>query len=305
MEDTEKVYHRKNNWKSIIHKHTFFPNPQKKDIQWCKFTDYEIRQYNFHFAYEQASYWDKNIIKLIDKAIVDYALSQNEIERWMNHIDARTRIIKYKHNKKNWITAGMYWEIMLFILLWIYFPETSKLVTKIRYRTSLSDEVKWYDWAHYEIDKDWNIILWLGEAKFYSNFDNWLNEALNSVKNLTTTQLLKQEFVFLSTWTEEISNKEIKEKVENILYSWNLSEIQIKIPILITYDSDIMAKHKYHDETFLNELSEDFEKKRDKICKKNWIDIQNQKIDFYFMLLPFKSVKEIKEKLIEKRNSYD
>lgn len=284
-------------------------NTKSRIIQHSKNEDgWNQEVYNFCFEYEFEVYQQNKIIKIVDHYIKDYALTYQDRLDWLEHDDARWRIVKYKKTKtKNdneWINWWMFWEAILFNILKAYFPEAKKLVTKIRMRTAMNTEVHWFDCAHYTYNKEGNeLILRLWEAKFYSDFSSALNEAYKSIVDHLNSAKIKEEFVFL-TPDLEIVDEEEKKIVRNIM-EWTLNNITFFIPILLTYDTAIVKKYKTSEE-FLSQEQKDYQKKWKSILKKEFSKI-NMKINvfFKFILLPFEDVQSVKEKFIQKRDSYD
>lgn len=283
-------------------------NTKNRILQHSKNENGNQEVYNFCFEYECEVYQQDKIIEIVDHYIKDYALNYQDILDWCEHDDAWRRIVQYKRNKtKNgdeWVSWWMFWEAILFNILKAYFPEAKKLVTKIRKRTAKNTEVHWFDCAHYTYDENKNeLILWLWEAKFYSSFTSALDEAYESIKDHLTSEKIDEEFAFL-TPDLEIVDEEEKKIVKNIMEG-TLDNIIFFVPILLTYNTNIIKKYKTSKE-FLSKEQEDYQKKRENILKKEFSKINTKiKVYFKFILLPFEDVQAVKTKFTKKRDSYD
>lgn len=299
-------HHWKDTWKKWILRHEFSPKKELPLVWHKKFSVVERKQFSFHFAFESGDYKDQEVIKLIDKAIVDYALTDDEIKNGKNHVEAWERIVAYhkvksKKSDAEWITWGMFGESLLYVLLGIFFPEVAKMSTKIRIRTATNTEVHGYDCAHYYITSDWRLQLWLGEAKFYGDYKRWISEAFKSIAEHILDDKIKEEFTCLSSNTIEVT--EHKEKIESLMMG-NLNDVEIIIPVLVTYDSEVVKRHKVDDSAFLAEVQTEFESMWSKF-ENEWLDVKCKKIDVYLMALPFIEVQKIKEGLVKIKDAHD
>ena len=52
--------------------------------------------HNFFFAYEATEYQQNKIVAIVDNYITEYALTHDEIEEGLNHVDAWERIYNYR-----------------------------------------------------------------------------------------------------------------------------------------------------------------------------------------------------------------
>ncbi len=265
--------------------------------------------HNFFFAYEATEYQQNKIVAIVDNYITEYALTHDEIEDGLNHVDAWERIYNYRmiktRNKKDRISGGMFWEAILFNILKEYFPSAKKLVTKIRQRTANKMEINGFDCAHYCLDSSQQLTLWLWESKFYKDFSSALADAYQSLLEHLNITKIEEEFTFLTPNLEIISQEE-KKVIKNLI-KWNKDYVNFEIPVLLTYDLSLINDYKNNEDFKIDEkVKKDYERKFKSILRKKFVDINTtMNIKFKFILLPFKDISAVKELFIKKRDSYN
>ena len=247
--------------------------------------------------YEDYKYRQDELIRIIRDSIINFALTESEISimKESNNFGemsrkAWSRISKAKKDKK-----GDFGELLLFLMLVVFFP-TQKFVTKVRLRSSVKDQIKGFDCAHFSVENN-DIYLWLGEAKFHSTFSNAIAGAMESIKEHCAIDYLKDEISILASNLEINNEFEHHDKIDKVLNGGvSLDKIKIKLPILLTYDCKILKNYcDIEDEEFKNELEAEFRKRFDSIEAHN-LSIKNN-IELIFIILPLESVKDIKDQL--------
>ena len=116
----------------------------------------------------------------------------------------------------------------------------------------------------------------------------------HSIKEHCTTEYIEDEFSILKP-NIEINNGKDFELLRRVLRNKNINKIKIKIPILLTYDSNSIKKNSSINKAFEDDLKEELQKKFESINSKySEIDCS---FELLFFLFPFLSVKEIKDNL--------
>jgi len=247
--------------------------------------------------YEGGKYRQAELVRIIRESVVHFALTKNELKKYKEDDDfgemqrkAWERISKAHKNSK-----GDYGELLLFIILSIFFP-TEKFVTKVRLRSSTKDQIKGFDCAHFSIEED-NVVLWLGEAKFHQNFSGAVTDAIKSIHEHNEIDYLKDEISILSSNIELNETFKDYEKINNILNGGvTLDKIKIRIPVLLTYDCNIIPKYgNLEDALFIEEMKIEFLKKYKNVDKHDLTLKPN--IEVMFIVVPFDSVANIKTEL--------
>lgn len=211
---------------------------------------------SFHLDYENRKYRQSDLVKLIRDTVLFFALTPDELSK----INAETihklqnrawrRISDRPKEKK-----GDYGELLLFLILEVFYP-ARKLVTKVRLRSSMGDEIKGFDCAHFSIDENNKICLWLGEAKFHQSFSTAISKAVESLNQHISGKTLKDEISILEGNNTEI-DEEIRAKIEDYLNSGiSLDKMKFKVPTLLTYDSNVVSSHQEVCDEFKKKLNE-------------------------------------------------
>jgi hypothetical protein len=249
---------------------------------------------SFHLDYETERYRQDELVKLIRDTVIFFALTPTELSQ----INAETLA---KLQKRAWSRIsnrpaskkGDYGELMLFLILEVFYP-ARKLITKVRLRTSLGDEIKGYDCAHFTIDEG-EICLWLGEAKFHQSFSTAVSSLIISINDHITDKVLKDELSILESNNTELEEDDRIKMEEYFNSGISLDKMKFKIPILITYDSSVIKNNKQVCDDFNNQLHTELNAKY-KIIDDRLFALKPN-IELHFILMPLETVKTIKEEL--------
>lgn len=251
-----------------------------------------------HLNYEDGKYRQGELVKIIRDAIIHFALTPREFEDFMRDGDpdgasrrAWSRISKAPKNKK-----GDYGELLLFLILKMFFPESERFVTKVRLRSSLGDQIKGFDCAHFTIE-DEQVVLWLGEAKFHQSFSSAVTDMVDSIKKHSKTSYLKDEISILAANIELNKDFPNRDKLDAVLSgSKSLDTIKFRIPILLTYDCSKLSKHSSaSSDEFIEDMREEFLAKY-KILEGTELELKKN-FEVIFFVFPLESVKTIKDEL--------
>lgn len=259
--------------------------------------DFGVGKHPYHLNYESGMYREDDLVRIIRGAMPHFALTPEEYNRLKDQDDidemyrlAFSRISKAKKDKK-----GDYGELLLFLLLQAFY-KTERLVTKVKLRSSVKDQIKGFDCAHFTVDDAGNVLLWLGEVKFYKSFSGALDDVAEEIVAHTQGEYLKNEFSILCPNVEFNSNVNIPDSVIEILDGTvTLDDVRIVIPALVTYETTILKEHTCIDQKFKENIKKQFEKKYQLINSRNITIPPN--IEVFFLLLPLSDVNSIKSKL--------
>ena len=202
--------------------------------------------------------WRKE--QLVDY-IPEFALTHSELER----IDVRDmrRMLKnaasaiYQSDKyKN---RGEFGELILHVVIREIY-NTIPAISKIYYKDGPNDTVKGFDAVHI-VNKENGLELWLGEVKFYKEINQAINDVVTEIFDHIKRDYLRNEFI-------AIKNKIDKkwphaEKLEMLLDpNTSLDAVfnQACIPVLLTYDSSVLAKYEESSAEYLVEITAEFNK---------------------------------------------
>jgi len=255
----------------------------------------------FTLDYESGRYRQKELVGLIRDIVPYFALTETELKE-LDLSDlykqSFTRISDARENVK-----GDYGELLLFVILSVFY-NVPKFVTKARLRSTTKDQIKGFDCAHFSIDSNSQVTLWLGEAKFYKRISNAINSAFNSLNDhLCDPEKIKSELKLLGGNIE--INKRLDKETFDLLKNYvdggkSLDNVPIKVPVLLTYNSKCICSFcgkniNINDQTFQEQLGNEINKKFKLIYSKKWPSISN--ISIVFFLLPFEDVAYIKKEI--------
>ncbi len=256
----------------------------------------------FTLDFEERNYRQQALAGLIRDTVPYFALTQSEIsslDRSDWNRSSFTRISDAQPTKK-----GDYGELLLYIILNIFY-DTPKFVTKARLRSSTREQIKGFDCAHFSINADKTITLWLGEAKFHQSFSGAVADSLKSLNDhLMDAEKMKSELRLLSGEIE--INKNILRDEYLLLKSHtdgskSLDKVSIQVPVLLTYDSKCIEDFcgiesaNINSDIFKKMLLAELNGKFQSIYERVWPVKKNVTISFY--LLPLRSVSKLKEML--------
>lgn len=204
----------------------------------------------------------------------------------------------YKTDKyKN---RGEFGELFLHIILRQVF-NTVPAISKIHYKDSRNDTVKGFDCVHVIASED-SLELWIGEVKFYKDVNDAIYDVVKELDEHTHRDYLRDEFVAITNKIDDAwpyASKLKKMLDANV----SLDDIfdTVAIPVLLTYDSDVINAHDKISEAF----KEDFIKE----VNKHWAAFSSKSlpthVDIHLILLPLKSKEDLQAKLHKELQSWN
>lgn len=153
------------------------------------------------------------------------------------------------YKSKKFENRGEFGELFLHIALRQVFGSLPA-ISKIYYKSSHNDTVKGFDAVHVVGPAD-KMELWLGEAKFYSDFTRAVRDVVKELTVHMETDYLRDEFLLIRGKIDNALPHAAKLQ-ELISRNKSLDQIFTRacIPVLLTYDSDCLTKHSACDEAY-------------------------------------------------------
>jgi len=188
---------------------------------------------------------------LIEVWLPEFALRHSELEGVDRYTMARLvkQAARAVYTSKKFENRGEFGELLLHSVL-AQEMHSLPAVSKIYYKSAPNDTVKGFDAVHV-VPNGAGLELWLGEAKFYGSASRAMREAISSLKRLSQTKFLRDEFAIIlrmldDSWPHADQLRRLLDK------STSLDEIfsTVCIPVLITYDSATLAAHKSLDASY-------------------------------------------------------
>lgn len=240
--------------------------------------------------YESGKWRAKDFAEYLIEWLPEFALKFSEFENF-NGVTGRRLLKNAAHSLYTTIKSenrGEFGEILLHALVREHF-DSKPAVSKVFYKTSSNDTVKGFDAVHLvECKNDYE--LWLGEAKFYSDYKCAIKDVVSEIGQHLNDGFLREEFLFVEgkiddKWKLAAKYKELtRDRV-------SLDEIKkrICIPILITFDTDLYKKYTEFTDNFKTDIRNE--------CNRVFALLQQKcqgiNIKLHVFLVPLASKKEL------------
>jgi hypothetical protein len=158
---------------------------------------------------------------------------------------ARTIYASTNNNKR-----GEPGELLLHILLRQVF-KTTPAISKIFFKDSSNDTVKGFDAVHV-VTTEHTCELWLGEVKFYSDIQDALSAVITELRQHLASDYLRREFAAITNKIDP-SWPHAARLLRLLDPNTSLDTIfdALCIPVLLTYDSPVLAAHTRISQAFL------------------------------------------------------
>ena len=286
--------------RDLINESIFFeyklPN-NEKNIEQSKYSTVEDECYSSK-KYEE-------VADLIYNSIIDYAKNEYEIDyEDLNKEQIKTIINKIRYDEEADMNTkkryGFYGEVLLYCIL-EYFFGTNVLIAKGHFYNILdAAEPKGYDCFHL-IQREEKVELWFGEAKCYESYSGAIDDVLKKIENALSDKYLSTNLLSIidkknslniqNSIIQEICNEWEKNPVVQLIEYINKYKIKLVYPILIVAD----LKSKDYD-TYIKDCVNYIE---EKFNSSNLRFENSFEYDVFFVFLPIKGIKEMKEQVIE------
>ena len=220
------------------------------------------------------------------KWLPEFALSHSELQslKPSNAVELIARAAQSVYATDKYKRRGEIGEILLHVVCREVF-ETLPAISKYFYKDSSNNTVKGFDAVHVVITKT-GLELWLGEAKFYEKVGQAIYAATEDLKAHTKRDYMRAEFATISNMIDK--NWPHAAKLEKLIHgNVSLDEIfeAICIPVLLTYDSDTIARHKEVSTEFRKAFEAEVLANYEKFAAKNPV----KNIRVHLFLFPAKS----------------
>lgn len=253
----------------------------------------------YHLDFEDKRYREKELVNLVRDALPQFALTPDEYKS-LKESDSEGEM--FRQAVKRLSTAkkerkGEYGELLLFLMLKSFYG-ADRFVTKLKLRSSRRDQIKGFDSAHFTVDEDKKLILWLGESKFYKDFSGALRDISEEIIAHTQSSYLKEEFSILAPNIEcnNIGSSDLETVLEEYLDGTiSLDKVPIKIPAFITYNANFVKNHESMCDDFISACTKDYIRKFKAINSKVFSFSKN--IELFFIILTLNDIDMIKQQI--------
>jgi len=179
-----------------------------------------------------------HVMEWLPEFALDYT-ELNEISH-SNALKMTKKAARIVYQTEKYGLRGEFGEILLHIAIRQIF-ETLPAVSKIYYKSAVNETVKGFDAVHI-VKRGDGLELWIGETKFYENLTRAIYDVSKEVIDHLETDYLRSEFILIKNKIDP--NWPEAEKLKNLLNeNTSLDDVfdRVCIPILLTYDSDVVV----------------------------------------------------------------
>lgn len=230
----------------------------------------------------------------------EFALSFSERENLRDHnaVELLRKAAKVVYSTEKYGKRGEFGELLLHILMRQVF-NTLPAINKIYYKSSINETVKGFDAVHVVVnEKESSLELWLGEAKFYSSASNAIIDVVKELKEHTERDYLRDEFLLIKNkidekWPHFDKMQELLSPNTSLDAIFNV----VCIPVLITYNSGIVASYPENKATYTDDLIEEVTKYYNSFKDKCEIINLPKVLRIHFFVVPLKEKRELVDML--------
>lgn len=220
-------------------------------------------------GFEMKSWRKEQLVNHLMDYIPEFALTYSELES----IDARDirRMLRNAataiYNSEKYQNRGEFGELLLHVVIRELY-NTLPAISKIYYKDGPNDTVKGFDAVHVVCHDD-TLELWLGEVKFYTDINKAINDVVSEILDHIKSDYLRNEFIAIKN---KIDGKWPHAERLKMLLDPNTSLDTVFdracIPVLLTYDSTVIAKYDSSGMKYLAEITDEFNKLYERFIEK-------------------------------------
>lgn len=247
-----------------------------------------------------------DIAKVIYNGIVEFAVNEYEINYDDLEREQRRAIlsrIRYNPGADNTakLKYGFYGEVLLDLILRVFFQTSVVAARGYFYSPIENSEAKGFD-AFHLMERDENIELWFGEAKFYLNYKAAITPVMEKLGTSLSDSYLNRNLIAIINERDHISVHNVH--LNALLDSWfenpniNLAlemkkrGIRLIYPIFIAYEKANADAYHQSIKKCIDHIAAEYT--RIGISIPATFDYR-----LFFVFLPLAEVKQIKERVIQ------
>lgn len=248
----------------------------------------------------------QDIAKIIYNGIVEFAVNEYEIDYTALEHEQRKAImsrLRYNPNASDGtkLKYGFYGEVLLDLVLRECLNTSVLAARGYFYSPMENSEAKGFD-AFHLMERNGNIDLWFGEAKFYLQYKSAITPVLEKLSTSLSDEYLNRNLLAIINERIHISSR--NPKLDALLDAWednpdiNLAQemqsrgIRLIYPIFIAYQKNNSDKYHQSIKKCIDHIASE--------CTRLSIAIPAS-FDYrlFFIFLPLSDVKQIKESVVK------
>jgi len=242
-------------------------------------------------GFEFKTWRKEQLVNYLADYIPEFALTFSELQT-IDSKDIRRMLRNAARNiyqSEKYKNRGEFGELMLHVIIRELY-NTIPAISKIYYKDGPNDTVKGFDAVHV-VDKTDSLELWLGEVKFYTDIHNAINDVVKEIFAHIQRDYLRNEFVAITNkiddaWPHANRLKALLDPNTSLDYVFD----QACIPVLLTYDSDVIAKYDDNSAAYQTEIKSEFEELYNNFTEKISKGVP---LTVHLFLLPLKTKAEL------------
>lgn len=220
-------------------------------------------------GFESRQWRKEQLVDYLFEYLPEFALTYSEFEnlRGENVVAKMRQVAKSIYQSEKFKNRGEFGELLLHAIIRETY-NTVPAISKIYYKDAPNDTVKGFDAVHVVVT-DEALELWLGEAKFYDNIYYAISDVIKELNQHIEVKYVKDEFVAITNKIDV--NWPHADRLKTLLHPHtSLDDVfpNICIPVLLTYDSNTLAKYNYKCEEYIQEITEEFQRIHKNFCDK-------------------------------------
>lgn len=246
--------------------------------------------------------WRKDqLVDYLFEYLPEFALTHTEFSNLNgeNAVAKIRQVMASIYQSDKFKSRGEFGELLLHAIIRETY-NTIPAISKIYYKDGPNETVKGFDAVHVVVSED-ALELWLGEVKFYQSISNAIHDVVAELKQHIEVRYVKNEFMAIAN---KIDNSwPHAEKLKSLLNpNTSLDDVfsNTCIPVLLTYDSAILAKHNQKCDEYIAEISEEFTKFHENFCDK----LGAFPLTIHLFLLPLNTKEEFMKSLENKLKTW-
>lgn len=246
---------------------------------------------------------DENLSEIIYNSIIEYAFDEFEISR--GELDSlMTTAIRTKmryspaDNIETKTKYGFFGEVILYCTLVEMF-NAHPIISRGQFFNILErGEPKGYD-SYHLIEINNNVELWFGEAKFHANYKQGINDVFKNINKALSNKYLEDNILAINSRKHALNV--LGSNIEPILNAWESNpnivisdelarfNMRLVYPILILYQKNLEDGYDLNIQKVVEHINS-------KIKEEPSLSLE---YSLFFIFIPVKTAKEIKQRVIE------
>ena len=241
-------------------------------------------------GFEGEQWRKEQLVDHLFEYLPEFALNYSEYEDLCgdNAISKIRQAAANIYKSQKFKSRGEFGELLLHSVIRETYS-TIPAISKIFYKDGPNETVKGFDAVHV-IDLGKTLELWLGEAKFYSDISAAICSVVKELKQHVEIRYIRSEFIAITNKIDK--NWKHSDKFKKMLDpNTSLDDVfeNTCIPVLLTYDSNVLAKYKISCAAYLEEITQEFTGLHSKFCNK----LGKFPVTIHLFLLPLNTKEEL------------